>query len=110
MIKQILSNTIAKNKALLLHEADKINDFMRLLMKHRNRIPGIHGQRKKEKYCGRTCGIFLPTSRRLSFFASPVVPSCFLCLLKYSIEEKTNRASAKQDPKGKGDNHLTSES
>ena len=36
MIKQILFNIIAKNKALLLHEANKINDFMRLLMKHKN--------------------------------------------------------------------------
>jgi hypothetical protein len=36
MVKEILARTLKKNKALLLHEAGKINDFMRLLMKHRN--------------------------------------------------------------------------
>jgi hypothetical protein len=36
MIKQMLSGIIAKNRALLLHEATKNNDFMRLLMKYRN--------------------------------------------------------------------------
>lgn len=36
MVKEILSDTLRKNKTLLLHEAEKINDFMRLLMKYRN--------------------------------------------------------------------------
>jgi hypothetical protein len=36
MIKQIFSNILAKNRALLLHEANKTNDFMRLLMKYKN--------------------------------------------------------------------------
>jgi hypothetical protein len=36
MIKRVLFSTIAKNKALFLHEACKMNDFMGLLMKRRN--------------------------------------------------------------------------
>jgi len=36
MIKYLLYNMVMKSKALLLHEAEKINGFMRLIMKHRN--------------------------------------------------------------------------
>jgi len=36
MVKEILSDTLRKNKALLIHEAEKIHGFMRLLMKYRN--------------------------------------------------------------------------
>ena len=89
MIKQILSSIVAKNKALLLHEASKTNDFMRLLMKHRNtRIYMDKG--RKENIAGAPVASFLLHPCALSFFASPVAPSCFLCLLKYSIEERTD--------------------
>lgn len=36
IVKEILARTLRKNKTLFLHEAGKINDFMKLLMKHRN--------------------------------------------------------------------------
>jgi len=47
MMRYLISNTISKNKALLMHELEKVNGFMRLLMKPRNtREKWTHEERK----------------------------------------------------------------
>ena len=47
MIKTFVSSILAKNKNLLLHEAEKISGFMALLMKTKNTRQRWTGEEKK---------------------------------------------------------------
>jgi hypothetical protein len=108
MIRQVFSSILSKNKALLLEEANKINDFMRLLMKYKNT-----GQvwTKKEKKLLRThllhLSFYIPA---LIIFCLPGGSLLFPLLAEILNRRKNRRGSAKQDPKGKSDNHRDTES
>ena len=110
MLKQILSGTIAKNKALLLHEADKINDFMKLLMKHRNKNTRFAWTKEERKLLRAHLwhlSYYIPT---LIIFCLPGGSLLFPLLAEILDRRKNKRASAKQGPKGEDNDHLASES
>ena len=95
MIKQLFFNIVAKNKTLLLNEADKISDFMRLLMKRKNtRCPWT----KEEKEILRDhlwhLSSYIPA---LIIFCLPGGALLFPVLAEILDRRKNKRASAKQD-------------
>ena len=99
MIKQILSSIVAKNKALLLHEANKTNDFMRLLMKHKNtRSTWTKEEKKILRAHLWHLSSYIPA---LIIFCLPGGSLLFPLLAEILDRRKNKRASAKQDPKGK---------
>ena len=108
MIKQILSNTVARNKALLLFEVDKINGFMRLLMKHRNTQ---YTWTKEEKKLLRAhlwhLSFCIPA---LVIFCLPLGSLLFPVLADILDRRKNKRAPTKQDTSGKDNNRLAGKS
>ena len=108
MIRQTFSNIIAKNKALLLDEANKINDFMRLLMKRKNTR---QAWTKEEKRLLRAhlwhLSSYIPA---LIIFCLPGGSLLFPLLAEILDRRKNKRRGAGQDPKGKSDNHPNTES
>jgi hypothetical protein len=103
MIKQILSNTLAKNKALLLHEANKTNDFMRLLMKHKNtRNTWTKEEREILRAHLWRLSSYIPV---LFVFCLPGGSLLFPLLAEILDRRKNRRASEKQDPEAKNSNH-----
>jgi hypothetical protein len=109
MIKRIFFSTIAKNKALLLHEAGKINDFMRLLMKYRNtRYVWTKEERKILRVSLWHLSSYIPA---LIIFCLPGGSLLFPMLAEILDRRKNKRAVAKQDAKEKqNNNNLVSES
>jgi hypothetical protein len=104
----MFSNIIAKNKALLLEEASKINDFMRLLMKFKNTR---QAWAKEEKRLLRAHLLHLSSYiPALIIFCLPGGSLLFPLLAEILDRRKNKRGGAKQDPKGKSDNHLNIES
>jgi hypothetical protein len=98
MIRQIISSTIAKNKALLLDEANKINDFMRLLMKRKNTR---QVWTKEERQILRAhlwhLSSYIPV---LIIFCLPGGSLLFPLLAEVLDRRKNKRGSAEQDPNG----------
>jgi hypothetical protein len=104
--KQTLFNTIAKNRALLFHEADKIDNFMKLLMKHRNtRYPWTNEERKILRAHLWYLSSYIPA---LIIFCLPGGSLLFPVLAEILDRRKNKRASAEQDAKEKDNNHLAS--
>jgi len=108
MIRQIISSTLAKNKALLLDEANKINDFMRLLMKRKNTR---QAWTKEEKRLLRAhlwhLSSYIPA---LIIFCLPGGSLLFPLLAEILDRRKNKRLGTKEDSKGKNDNHPNTES
>jgi hypothetical protein len=104
----MFSNIIAKNKALLLDEANKINDFMRLLMKRKNTR---QAWTKEEKIILRAhlwhLSSYIPA---LIIFCLPGGSLLFPLLAEILDRRKNKRGGAKQDTKGTSENHLNTAS
>jgi hypothetical protein len=104
----MFSNIIAKNKALLLDEANKINDFMRLLMKRKNTR---QVWTKEEKIILRAhlwhLSSYIPA---LIIFCLPGGSLLFPLLAEILDRRKNKRSGAKQDTKGTSENHLNTAS
>ena len=108
IIKRILSGTIVKNKALLLHEANRINGFVGLLMKRRN---AQYRWTKEEKKLLRAhlwhLSFYIPG---LIIFCLPFGSLLFPLLAEILDRRKNRRASAKQDAIGKDSNSMADKS
>jgi hypothetical protein len=104
----MFSNIIAKNKALLLDEANKINDFMKLLMKYKNTR---QAWTKEEKRLLRAhlwhLSFYIPA---LIIFCLPGGSLLFPLLAEILDRRKNKRGGAKQDPTGKDDDHMNTAS
>lgn len=102
IIKQTFFNTIAKNKALLLHEIGKINGFMALLMKHKNTQ---HTWTKEEKKLLRAyfwhLSSYIPA---LIIFCLPGGSLLFPLLAEILDRRKNKRASIEQEINGENNN------
>jgi hypothetical protein len=108
ILKNLLFDTIAKNKALLLHEAYKMNDFMGLLMKRRNTQYTWTKEEKKilQAHLWRLSS-YIPL---LIIFCLPF-GSLLFPLLAEILDRRTNRrASKKQPSQRKGSDNPTWES
>jgi hypothetical protein len=103
MIKQILSSILAKNKALLLHEANKTNDFMRLLMKHSNtRNTWTKEEREILRVHLWRLSSYIPV---LFIFCLPGGSLLFPLLAEILDRRKNRRAAAEQNAKEKQNNN-----
>lgn len=83
---------------------------MRLLMKHRNRNTRYTWTKEEKKIL---CAHLWRLSSYVPAFIIFCLPGGFLLfpLLAEILDRRKNkRAPAKQEPKGKGNNHITSES
>jgi hypothetical protein len=100
---------VAKNKALLLLEAGKINDFMRLLMKYRNTQYTWTKEERKVLRAGLWhLSSYIPA---LIIFCLPGGSLLFPLLAEILDRRKNKRAAAKQAVKEKQNNNgLASES
>jgi len=108
MIRQIISSTLAKNKALLLDEANKINDFMRLLMKRKNtRQPWSKEEKRLLRAHLWHLSSYIPA---LIIFCLPGGSLLFPLLAEILDRRKNKGRGAGQDPKGKSDKHQNIES
>jgi hypothetical protein len=97
MMKQILSNILAKNRALLLHEANKTNDFMRLLMKYKNtRDTWTKEERRILRRHLWRFSSYIPV---LFIFCLPGGSLLFPLLAEILDRRKNRRAFTKQDSK-----------
>jgi hypothetical protein len=103
MMKQILFNMVAKNKALLLHEAGKINDFMGLLMKYRNTQYTWTKEERKVLRAGLWhLSSYIPV---LIIFCLPGGSLLFPLLAEILDRRKNKRAAAKQAAMEKQNNN-----
>jgi hypothetical protein len=103
MIKQIITNVLAKNKALLLREANKTGDFMKLLMKHRNtRNAWTREEREILRAHLWRLSSYIPV---LIIFCLPGGSLLFPLLAEILDRRKNRRSSAKQDLTGKDNMH-----
>jgi hypothetical protein len=94
MIKQILYSVIAKNKALLLHEANKTTDFMKLLMKYKNtRNTWTKEERNTLRSHLWRLSSYIPV---LIIFCLPCGSLLFPLLAEILDRRKNRRASGKQ--------------
>ncbi len=85
---------VAKNKALLLHEANKTNDFMRLLMKYKNtRYTWTKEERKTLRAHLWRLSSYIPV---LIIFCLPCGSLLFPILAEILDRRKNTRASTKQ--------------
>lgn len=94
MIKQILFNVAAKNKALLLNEASKTNDFMKLLMKYKH--TRNTWTREERKILRRHLWRFSSYIPMLIIFCLPGGSLLFPILAEILDRRKNIRASTKQ--------------
>ncbi len=103
IIRHTFFNTVAKNKALLHHEADKINGFMVLLMKHRNTQRSWTKEEKKllRAYLWHLSS-FIPA---LIIFCLPGGSLLFPLLAEILDRRKNKRASKDQEINGKDNNN-----
>jgi len=107
MIRQIFSSTIAKNKALLLDEANKMNNFMRLLMKYKNtRLAWTKEEKRLLRAHLWHLSSYIPA---LIIFCLPGGSLLFPLLVEI-LDRRKNKRGAKETPKGKDNNHLGTES
>lgn len=99
IVKTLLFDTIAKNKALLLHETYKMNDFMGLLMKGRNAQYTWTKEEKKilQAHLWRLSS-YIPV---LIIFCLPFGSLLFPLLAEILDRRRNRRASAKQHAQGK---------
>ena len=107
MVKYLLSTVVAKNKALLLYEAEKISGFMKLLMKPINtRYRWTKEEKKMLRMHLWHLSYYIPA---LMIFALPFGAFLFPVLAEI-LDRRGNKRNGAKKSGGNNHNHLTLES